>query len=90
LYKKVKLKEYISMFSDELKKLLLEVISSWQVWAVTVVLVIFISLVNYTSKVRGHRPPPKPKQKKVKPEPVAAPAVTASDDLGIEEDTSEE
>ena len=60
------------MFSDELKNLLLQVIKSWQVIAVSVVLVLYISLVNYAS--RAHKKPafvskikPKKKEKKEKP-----------------------
>jgi len=60
------------MFSDELKSLLFQVIKSWQVIAVTIVLVLYISLVNYAS--RAHKKPafvskikPKKKEKKEKP-----------------------
>jgi len=59
------------MFSDELKSLLFQVIKSWQVIAVTVVLVLYISLVNYAA--RAHKKPafvskikPKKKEKKEK------------------------
>jgi len=59
------------MFSEELKSLLLQVIKSWQVIAVTIVLVLYISLVNYAS--RAHKKPafvsklkPKKKEKKEK------------------------
>jgi hypothetical protein len=60
------------MFSDELKNLLFQVIKSWQVIAVTIVLVLYISLVNYAA--RAHKKPafvskikPKKKEKKEKP-----------------------
>ena len=60
------------MFSDELKSLLFQVIKSWQVIAVTIVLVLYISLVNYAA--RAHKKPafvskikPKKKEKKEKP-----------------------
>jgi hypothetical protein len=60
------------MFSDELKNLLFQVIKSWQVIAVSVVLVLYISLVNYAA--RAHKKPtfvsklkPKKKEKKEKP-----------------------
>jgi len=39
------------MFSNEIRKLLIEVLGSWQVLAVTVVLVIYISLVNYVARI---------------------------------------
>jgi len=60
------------MFSDELKDLLIQVVKSWQVIAVSIVLVLYISLVNYAS--RAHKKPafvskikPKKKEKKEKP-----------------------
>jgi len=60
------------MFSEELKSLLIQVVKSWQVIAVTVVLVLYISLVNYAA--RAHKKPafvskikPKKKEKKEKP-----------------------
>jgi len=60
------------MFSEELKVLLFQVIKSWQVIAVSIVLVLYISLVNYAA--RAHKKPvsvskikPKKKEKKEKP-----------------------
>ena len=60
------------MFSEELKNLLIQVIKSWQVIAVSIVLVLYISLVNYAA--RAHKKPafvsklkPKKKEKKEKP-----------------------
>jgi len=41
------------MFSEEVRSLLVEVITSWQVIAVTIVLLLFIALVNYAA--RTHR-----------------------------------
>ena len=59
------------MFSDGLKAILLQVITSWQVIAVTLALVLFIYLVNYVAR-SYHRPrlsKSKPqKVKKAKPE----------------------
>ena len=56
------------MFSSEIRKLLIEVISSWQVLVITVVLVIYISIVNYVSKIYNDNPRMrfgrKPKKKK--------------------------
>jgi len=83
---------YWRMFSDELKKLLLQVISSWQVWAVTGVLVVYILLVNSVARIYHRRPrrssqPPLPK---AKPEPAEAPGPTVSpsdsDELDLEEE----
>jgi energy-converting hydrogenase Eha subunit F len=75
------------MFSEEVRKLLAQVISSWQVLAVTVVLVIYVSLVNYTTKLHYRRsrglPKPTPRKSKAKTsEPVTA---SESDELGLEE-----
>jgi Na+-transporting methylmalonyl-CoA/oxaloacetate decarboxylase gamma subunit len=71
--------------SDELKNLLIQVISSWQVIVVTAVLILYVSLVNYvgnTSRRRKPNPPPKSaKQKKAAP----APEPDADDDPGPEE-----
>jgi hypothetical protein len=55
------------MFSKELTELILQVIKSWQVIAVTVALVLYIYLVNYVAR-SYHRPHSvsKSKPKKVK------------------------
>jgi len=60
------------MFSKELSELLIQVIKSWQVIAVTIVLVFFMYLVSYAAR-RYHRPHTvsKSKPKKVKPPPPA-------------------
>ena len=65
------------MFSSEVRALLAQVIASWQVWAVTIVLVIYISLVKYVANIysRRIRPPSIPKVKKAKPEKTKEPAV---------------
>ena len=80
------------MFTAEIRNLLVQVISSWQVIAVTVVLVIFISLVNYVAKLnrdgsqRRHFLPKSKPGKKAKQE---APAHSESDELDLEEETVE-
>jgi len=43
------------MFSEELRNLLFQVIKSWQVIAVSVALVLYISLVNYAARAH-HKP----------------------------------
>jgi hypothetical protein len=43
------------MFSPELRELLIQVIKSWQVIAVSLALVVYIYLVKYVSR-RYHRP----------------------------------
>jgi len=79
------------MFSDEIKNMLIQVITSWQVIAVTVVLLIYVSLVKSVARLnsRKFRPPPMPKMKKAKAAPAPAPAPAAhddSDDIGLEEE----
>ena len=70
--------------------MLIQVIGSWQVWAVTVVLVLYVFLINYVARLynrsRRSRMPflPIPKAKKSGAE---SPLVVSSDsdDLGLEE-----
>ena len=70
------------MFNDEIRKMLVEVISSWQVLAVTAALVIYFGLVNYAARV--YRKKRRPRMPKIKPE---AQTETATDDLGLEDNT---
>ena len=78
------------MFGEEVKKLLLEVISSWQVLVVTVVLVIYASIVNYAARthhrIRRPRRSPKVKAKEMIPE---APVSSENDELGLNEEAEE-
>ncbi|MDR2485829.1 MAG: hypothetical protein LBD55_10585 [Treponema sp.] len=66
------------MISNELKSLLIQVITSWQVIAVSVALVLYFSLVFYVARFSNTvkipaMPKPKPKPKKEnKPEPKSA------------------
>ena len=58
------------MFSSEFRQVLMQVIQSWQVLAVTIALVLYIILVRYVGRTH-HRPrisksKPKSKQKKEK------------------------
>ena len=68
---------------------LIRVISSWQVIAVTIVLIIYTSLVTYVARL--HRPSSgfsmKPRHKKEKAVKAAAEVPSASDveDLGLDE-----
>jgi flagellar biosynthesis/type III secretory pathway M-ring protein FliF/YscJ len=80
------------MFSKEVLALLTEVITSWQVIAITVALVIYLNIVFYVARAY-HRPRAKLSEKikfrkKAKPAAGGAEeAVTsgATDDLGLEE-----
>jgi flagellar biosynthesis/type III secretory pathway M-ring protein FliF/YscJ len=84
------------MFSTELRRLLIQVISSWQVIAVTVIVVIYILIVNRVARLRSRsRParqpsPKKTKSKASKPPPEAAlEASPGSDELGLEEENQD-
>ena len=86
------------MFSDELKKILIEVITSWQVITVTVVLVIYIFIVNNVARLYHRRRSSRPLMPQPIPEPPASgtpggtakPAAGASpDELNLEEEDSE-
>ena len=79
------------MFNEEVRSLLAQVISSWQVLAVTVVLIIYIFLVNYVA--RTHRPGsrrismPKIKRKKATKaaETVVPEAAADDEELGLDD-----
>jgi len=83
------------MFNSEVRNLLIQVICSWQVWLVTVVLVLYIFLVNYVARVYRRRRNNSDKQTlvipKAKPQtPAPAPAesgvITDSDELELDEE----
>jgi uncharacterized membrane protein YqiK len=83
------------MFNDEVKKLLIQVVSSWQVIVVTVILVIYISIVNSVARTyRGSRPRQismRSKKKSGTSDAAAAgPALSDSVDLDLEEETTDE
>ena len=62
------------MFNNELKDLLVKVVTSWQVIVVTLVILIYMALVNHVSRSRYRRrnptvvKPGKIKQEKAAPE----------------------
>ena len=72
------------MFSEELKIILFQVIMSWQVIAVSIALVLYMSLVSYVARkhhkpasVSRTKPKKKEKTKKEKPKPAAKETETA-------------
>ena len=83
------------MFSRELRGLILQVLTSWQVIAVTVAVFFYFFLVNYTARlhrVRSVSLPSKPKRKKKEKEKTASEDEGAelseeavNDELGLEE-----
>jgi len=76
------------MFTDELRKVLIQVISSWQVLAVTIVLVLYVFLVNFVARI--YRRPGRSNRlllPKIKPGASELPvAPSETDDLGLEEE----
>jgi hypothetical protein len=77
------------MFTQELKDLLVQVITSWQVLVVTGALVLYILVVNSVSRLYRRRPPSAPatgkKAKTGGKASKAAPPAVVDDDLGLEE-----
>ena len=73
------------MFNAEVRKLLIEVVSSWQVWVVTAVLVLYIFLVNFVARLY-HRPSGFGLPSRSKSRPAAASAGPEVDELGLEEE----
>jgi hypothetical protein len=81
------------LFSDELKSLLIQVITSWQVLVVTGILIIYVFLVRYVARLyRRSRPLSfSPKKKEKAPDGEEARDIEPSgDDLGLEETSGEE
>jgi hypothetical protein len=76
------------MFTKEMLDLLIQVVSSWQVLAVTVVFILYVFLVSYVARL--HRQPRVSKSgfKKGKGKPSAGEpeeAGTTNEELGLEE-----
>ena len=76
---------------------IVSVLTSWQVWVVTIFLILYISLVRYVGKLNRRSssfraPAKKPKKQKVEaaaqPAAAAAPETPQTDDLGLEESGS--
>jgi Tfp pilus assembly protein PilO len=74
------------MFNAEIRNLLIQVITSWQVIAVTIVIILYFFLVSYVAKVY-HRRPRKAKTSlsKKKEAKSEEPVLDESDELGLEE-----
>jgi len=78
------------MFNEEIRALLAQVITSWQVIVVTVVLIIYIFLVNSVTKIRqrsGGDSSAKRRKKKIPKSQLPQPPDAPSDDdeLGLED-----
>ena len=72
------------MFDSELRSLIFQVITSWQVIVVTIVILLYFALINFVIKSRRHRVPSPPKAGKKAKEAVQEEQVDDSE-LGLEE-----
>jgi len=81
------------MSGAELRTLLVQVVTSWQVIAVTIVIVFFIFLVNSAARVRKDVPPmstAKPTKQSRKAAAAVTPEVSSDEEgLGLEEASAE-
>jgi hypothetical protein len=81
------------VFSNEIVKLLIEVITSWQVIAATITIVIFIFIVNNVTRTSRRIKAPKLKIKRKRASPLPTDAIpeegsgggSINDELGLEE-----
>ena len=73
------------MFNSEVRELLISVIRSWQVLGVTIVLILYFTLINYIGKNHPRRQGKKKLKPLKKQEAVKAPAAEDSDELELEE-----
>ena len=79
------------MFNAEVRAMLWEVIRSWQVIAVTVFILIYITIVRRVANIYlDGRRRSAPKKRKIKKEKADVPAPTDSDDLGLEEESPQD
>ena len=76
------------MFGREIRQLLIQVISSWQVLAVTVVLVIYIFIVNRVARLQ-YRSPSKPPIRRPRRKKTEATPSPEAEELGLEESAPE-
>jgi len=79
------------MFSEEVRKMLVQVISSWQVLVVTVVLILYVFLINYVARIY-HRPGRSgglflPRTKRESSSNASTIVPSESDELGLEEES---
>ena len=74
--------------SKELLDLVIQVVKSWQVLAVTGALILYVFLVSYVARLHSRPRQSFKKAKKIKaaPETDAAPEESPDDDLGLEEE----
>ena len=75
------------MFGETIRRIIVSVISSWQVWAVTIALVCYFVIVKAASTIKsgGRSRRPSLPRLRVKKTKAAPPAISKTDDLGLEE-----
>ena len=74
------------MFNAEVRSMLFEVITSWQVVAVTILVILYFFLVGYVAKLdRPQRPKKAASPAKKKEKAPEEAVITEGDDLGLEE-----
>ena len=74
-----------AMFGAEVRDMLLQVMTSWQVLAVTIVIILYIFLVNYVAQVYHHRPRKKKQPKKKVEKSEEEEIIDDNDELGLED-----
>ena len=79
------------MFNAEVRQMLVEVIRSWQVIAVTIFIIFYIIIVSKVASLRNiGRSRGGGKKRKPKKEKTDVPPPSADDDLGLEEEGAED
>ena len=81
----------MGMFDAEVRSMLFQVLTSWQVLIITILLILYISLVSYAARTRrssGKSPGTKRKKKSAKAKSDSAPEIVMDDSgLGLEDAT---
>ena len=73
------------MFTAELRSIIFQVITSWQVIVVTIAVLLYIFLINYVMKARRRRKKPTTEKKTKKSKTTVEDAEVDDSDLGLEE-----
>ena len=71
------------MFSEELKEVIGQVLTSWQVLVVTIGIILYIVVVSYTSQIYRSARPTAPKAAKPKKEKKADKVKEDTEELGL-------
>jgi hypothetical protein len=71
------------VFSGELRKLIVQVLTSWQVLVVTLGIILYIFIVSYVSQIYRSVRPKVSKDKKPKKEKKSPEVIEETDELGL-------